>query len=832
MISVIIPAYNAENSIFRCVKSILKQTYQNFEIIITDDGSSDKTYECISTLRDVDGRIKIFRSENRGQGYQRNKMLSIAEGEYVLFLDSDDFLEPYTLELSINRIIEDDSDLVYFDWKYYFEETERLSYRNKEIFFGKKVLSGRDCLLLLSINPYFSVNRLYSKRFLDDNNIKYAEGHLYEDNPFIVATAFYAKKISIIHSPLYVVAVFGKSSTRNNVDTDIHYLGFLEAVRECKSILQQKPDELHYYYYHYAISRYFLYANTRTPKKYRGQFKREFVEILSDVDIMLREESDRTMKSLIACDAFKKEKYFLLELVRIYFKRFKPISKKIIRFIKTNAISVYTKNLIKKLIHKSVPIYYLAKYNGYLKKDIASNTVLFLGFDFKYTGNSRYLFESMIKNPGDKTIYFATYDKNVDEKYRVEPNSIEFYKLLATAKLLIFESWTVRGYKKREDAVWIQLWHGTPLKKMLFDSEETEIITKNKMHKIFKYDDILKWDYLICDNKNVSKYFETSFLVDDKKMLSCGYPRVKYLHDNLSNEDLKKKIKGNYGIELDKKIVVYLPTWRDYNYGEDVEDKGYLLDVDLLQDKLGNDYRVIDKEHSYLNKNAFANQNMETQELLLIADYLITDYSSVMFDAFSIDIPVIIYCNDFEKYQHSRGVYSSIWRDLETFTCLDIDGICDMISKYKLDSEYQIVKDKYCFCNHVEYLTHKIDNIVKTGDARKRIMLMWDSGLALDDENLSILKQSALLGDELYVIVDDNGNGEKNSLQILKEKLEDLDYVNAAIIKHNESLDAYLCEYFIDEIALPDTKKNRIGFENIYLDYEKAFICPDLKELL
>lgn len=826
MVSVIIPAYNVEKYLFKCVESVLTQSYQNFEIIIVNDGSADNTYECMKALQNKDSRIRIFDSENQGQGYQRNKMLEYAQGDYILFLDSDDYLEPHTLEVSVKRMVEDQSDLVYFDWKYYSEATGRFNYKNKELFFGRKTLEGDDCLLLLSISPYFSVNRLYSKEFLITNNIKYGEGHIYEDNPFIVSTAFYAKKISIIHSPLYVVRVSPNSSTKSNTNTDVHYFGFIKSVQLCKEILQQKPDPRHYYYYKYAVSRYFLYIRTRIPMDMKNQFTKDFLEILSDIDIKLLSKRDKVMRLCLKHKVFKKKKYRYLRLLDYYFVRLKPKKKKLKEFLKKAKMNTVgsLKNAIRRLRNKPIPPSQSKKYNKkFLTQELMSNTVLFLGFDFRYTGNSRYLFELMLKNPGEKTIYFATKNKAVDEKYRLEPQSDAFYKVLATANVLIYESWTPPAFRKRLNTTWIQLWHGTPLKKMLFDSEETEIITQRDTHKISKYIDIQKWDYLVTDNPKINKYFETSFLFPNQKFVPCGYPRVKYLADNKNNEALKAEIKAKYNLSTEKEIVVYLPTWRDYNYGKTKNlDNSYLLDTKLLQEKLGEKYLVIDKDHSFLAASPNTNQDMETQELLLIADALVTDYSSVMFDAFAVDIPVAIYCNDFEKYQKSRGVYPEMWEDLKPYVSETVDALCAMIKDYKHDEHYEYVKEHYCFKDNVNGLLKLIDSALLSQRTKKRALFMLDNVTDITANQLHSIRWASEFSGELYLLL--CNDADPSALYPYKVELEELKHVDRVLIKDDKTLEEILQYNRIDTIILEDTAENRRLFENQEGDYEIIFL--------
>lgn len=828
MVSVIIPAYNVEQYIFECVDSVLTQTYQNFEIIIVNDGSADNTYHCMQTLAAMDSRIKIFDSENRGQGYQRNKMLEYAQGDYILFLDSDDYLEPHTLEVCVKRITEDQSDLVYFDWKYYSEKAGRFNYKNKEMFFGRKTLEGNDCLLLLSISPYFSVNRLYDKAFLKDNQIRYGEGHLYEDNPFIVATAFYAKKISIIHSPLYVVRVSETSSTKSGTNTDVHYYGFLKSVELCKEILQQKPDEKHYYYYRYALERYFLYIRSRIPAQMQKQFTKEFLELLGDVDIKPIYPGDRIMNLFLRHKVFKKKKVLLPNLINFYYTKVRSKRKKVRLFVKKHKTAMVTglKNGMRKLRHKPIPPNQSKEYREFLTHPLEENTVLFLGFDFRYTGNSRYLYELMMQNPGDKTIYFATKDPSVDTDHRLEPYSIAFYEVLATAQVLIFESWTPPTFRKRLNATWIQLWHGTPLKKMLFDSEETEIITQRDVHKINKYIDIQKWDYLVTDSVNINPYFETSFLTPKKQLLPCGYPRVKYLADNQNNEALKKKIKEKYGIDPQKEIVVYLPTWRDYNYGKTTNvDNDYLLDTPKFQEQLGDHYLVIDKNHSYLNTAPTAHQDMETQELLLIADFLVTDYSSVMYDAFAMDIPVAIYCNDFEKYQNSRGVYPELWEDLKPYVSETIDGLCQMIRGYTFGEAYQLVKERYCFKDNVAWLLNIIDNALNSHSSQKRVLYSAkvDVEKGISAQTLASIRRAAEYADQLYVVLWEI-NGNAVGLYSYKFELEAMNTVHRVLIQQDEDLSELLQRNHINAIVMEDTPENRAVYQNKYRQYEGIFI--------
>lgn len=694
-ITVIIPAYNTEKYIEECIMSVLKQTYQNFEILIIDDGSTDNTLKVINDIND--NRIKVFSIENNGQGFARNLMLKKATGDYIMFLDSDDFIEPVTLEVALKRIISDGTDFVYFDWKYYNNQSKKYSYTSREKFFHKSLLINEECKQLLDIQSYFTVNKLYNKKFLLENNIFYGEHYIYEDIVFWVKVCMNAKNVSIIQSPLYNVRINSNSTTKTNFNTDKHMVGFLKAYDDCIQLVSENEGSL-YFFLSYMLRKFLLYYNFRTPKKFKNKFINEFFERIKIYDVKKFNKEiglTKVIPNYNFLDNLKKFKLFSkVYHYKKYYKKIMSINSK----IKSNIKSIMKGDLI---LYKNR--------NKNLKKQ-----VLFMGFDYRYTGNSRYFYE-MLLNKKNIPIYFVTDDELVEKKKRIKPKSRKFYKELYSSKIVIFESWIPKGLRKPNNAIWINLWHGTPLKKMLYDSSEKEIVLKKISHKREKFNSIQKFDYLLVDNKNIDRYFETSFLIDSKKLLNFGYPRVEYLLKNKKNEKLKKEIRKKINIDEHKKIIMYFPTWRDYNYGvlEEELDFNYFLDQNLLLNYLNDEkYVIISKDHTFLRKNKDVTMtNLETQELLLISDFVITDYSSVMFDAFAINIPVCIISKDYEKYIKSRGLYEDIWEDLKPFLSTDEKELSNMIKNYTINSNYKKIQKKYCYKSDGDLTKFVIDKL-------------------------------------------------------------------------------------------------------------------------
>lgn len=112
-VSVIIPVYNTEQSLLiRCVNSVLSQNYSNYECIIVDDGSSDENAKMIDTIKKLDNRIRIYHKKNGGQGNTRNFGVSKSDGDYVFFLDSDDYISPSAFEIGMKIAKDSNSDMI------------------------------------------------------------------------------------------------------------------------------------------------------------------------------------------------------------------------------------------------------------------------------------------------------------------------------------------------------------------------------------------------------------------------------------------------------------------------------------------------------------------------------------------------------------------------------------------------------------------------------------------------------------------------------------------------------------------------------------------------
>ena len=154
-ISVIVPAYNAERTILETIKSVLQQTFSDFELIIINDGSTDQTVELLDTVED--SRLKIFDYENGGTSVARNRGLAHATGEFIAFLDADDLWTSDKLQLQLAALQQHPEAGVAYSWAYYMDEQGKFFHADKPIFFYGNVyaellvrdfiVSGSNCLI-------------------------------------------------------------------------------------------------------------------------------------------------------------------------------------------------------------------------------------------------------------------------------------------------------------------------------------------------------------------------------------------------------------------------------------------------------------------------------------------------------------------------------------------------------------------------------------------------------------------------------------------------------------------------------------------------------------
>lgn len=302
------------------------------------------------------------------------------------------------------------------------------------------------------------------------------------------------------------------------------------------------------------------------------------------------------------------------------------------------------------------------KYKYWLDEPLLSDHVMmssFWGRNNTFNDNPRALYDYIAKN--NKNVTTIIVIKEVLRSYPefknakvIAYNTIEYWYYLAHAKYFVNNvNFTELDRVKRSDQIEVQTMHGTPLKSLGFDvlsdwsdSNYLDLLKKNN-----------NWDYLVTPSDWVTEYAIKAFNVSPK-IINSGYPRNDRLFQNVDVDKLKDK----FGISKGKKIIGYTPTWREK---KDTDINKY-FDIEKFYSIIPNDCLVILKNHHYEkwmgipnkfnDKIIYAPDNMDIDDIYIISDVLITDYSSVMFDFILLNKPIIFFAFDYTEYNENRGL--------------------------------------------------------------------------------------------------------------------------------------------------------------------------------
>lgn len=197
-VSVIIPAYNSAHYIKECVHSVLTQTYQNFEIIVVDDGSTDNSVQIISHFASKDARIRVFRQVHCGVGQARNLGLRNARGKYILFLDADDVLHPKCLGIALATAKKYAASFVVWNYVSFTTVPAFAQLEDKPL---DMHFTANPIMLGSAIVHYVVWGKLYKKDLLKD--IKFDNEYVFEDLPFIYAVLAKKPSTVLLNTALY-----------------------------------------------------------------------------------------------------------------------------------------------------------------------------------------------------------------------------------------------------------------------------------------------------------------------------------------------------------------------------------------------------------------------------------------------------------------------------------------------------------------------------------------------------------------------------------------------------------------------------------------------------
>lgn len=235
-ISVIVPVYNVSEYLAQCMDSIINQTFEDIEIICVNDGSTDDSLEILEGYSQKDKRIRIISQENRGLGAARNVGMRAAEGSYLFFIDSDDFIKPNALELLHENAVSNKSDVVFYRAYKYIdgEEVPNVLFNFEKEFpeadFNDFTFTYRDVKGFVLNNGFNAWIKLYSRQFIDANpDFEFTENIAFEDVLPHVMLMIRASRISFVPEFLYCYR-YNEASLVNNPENAFDILKIVDMV--------------------------------------------------------------------------------------------------------------------------------------------------------------------------------------------------------------------------------------------------------------------------------------------------------------------------------------------------------------------------------------------------------------------------------------------------------------------------------------------------------------------------------------------------------------------------------------------------------------------------
>lgn len=282
LVSVIVPIFNTEMYLKQCISSIVNQSYTNLEIILVDDGSTDKSLSICQEFQKKDRRITVFQQENKGCFEARNNGFAHAHGTYIYFFDSDDIMQPNAIERMVAKIKKEKADLVIGSYSEINQKGKFI--QNKSLV--KLYLNDSPVFQYASLVP-FPGNKLFCSSILKENQIFWRKLQMAEDLIFYLEYLLYCKKVVLLEENVLEYRIVDNSLSRKY---DLKILGIKDAFLKLEEVYANhdamdqfleyiEPLKIAHYYYQFSKIKFYKRQDRKTIntffKKERKVLKKE-----------------------------------------------------------------------------------------------------------------------------------------------------------------------------------------------------------------------------------------------------------------------------------------------------------------------------------------------------------------------------------------------------------------------------------------------------------------------------------------------------------------------------------------------------------------------------
>jgi CDP-glycerol glycerophosphotransferase len=656
-ISIVLPVYKVQDYLPECLDAITRQSFTDFEVIAVDDASPDDCGRILDDYARRDSRLRVVHLErNVGLGEARHVGLDQARGEYVWFVDSDDWVADGALGAIVDRVARSRPDVLLFDharvlapddvaanpWSRLLREPPP-----PEVF----TLRERPTVTGLMMTAW---NKVIRREFLLGLGLRFGRG-LYEDVAVTYPILMAAERIGLLDQVCYFYRE-RRAGAITTTPSDRHFdvFGEYEKIFAFMDGLGAAAEPYRSMMFDRAIWHYttIIEDDSRVPAASR----RRFFHRMSEHFRRYRPSpyhypggARRTKFRLVERDAYR------------LFLALRPANR---ARLALRAAARRLRGAARIAARRAKAVGPLAYYQVQKRLPMDSDLAVYAAYWYRgYTCNPRAIYEKARElAPQVRGVWVVRADAvgslppGVDH---VVPGSTRYLRVMARAKYLVNNVNFPHGMSKRPGSVHLQTLHGTPLKAMGLDQQRYPVggqgmnFTRLRQHSA-------RWDFTISANPLSSEVWRRVY-PGDYEMLEVGYPRDdRFFH---TGPEEVEEIRVGLGIAAGQTAILYAPTHREHT-----DDLACPLDVAGLAAALGPECVLLVRTHYFYQADLSLPQSSGAarvidvsahpvvEDLCLAADVLITDYSSIMFDYAHLDRPIVIYAPDWETYRRTRGV--------------------------------------------------------------------------------------------------------------------------------------------------------------------------------
>jgi CDP-glycerol glycerophosphotransferase len=656
-ISVVVPVYKVQAYLRQCLDSVLDQQFTDIEVVAVDDRSPDGSAAILAEYAARDPRVRVVTlEENVGLGRARNVGLDHAVGEYVWFVDSDDWLAPGSLGAVARRLRATDAEVLVVGW-------DRVYWDGRVVpGTGRQALANAPDLFTAEQFPkvidvlHVAWNKIVRRDLLMRLEFRFDEGW-YEDISFTYPVFAAAQRISAM--PRECVHYRQRRSgaiTRTVGERHFEMFPHWDRAFELVDRYAERPEALRPLLFKRMIWHYLsvLRHATRVPKTSRRAFFARMTEAyrrhLPPGGYPVPGGVDGLRHRLVARGSYRSFEVLragaaVLKSTGRHARRAKRVLRRGAKRLRQGVYTGYYRVQLRLPVDRS-----LALYAAYWYRGVACNPAAIAAKAGELAPQVRRVW----------VVNRARVGSLPPGTDHVITGSLRYYRHLARARWLFNNVNWPNHVVKRRGTVHVMTHHGTPLKKMGMDQADHPASIKDKdfAAQMRRAD---RWDFSISANAHTTEAWERAYPCR-YETLEVGYPR----NDRLATATAEDAavVRERLGIRPHERVVLYTPTHREW-----LPPGKQVLDVEDFADELGPDTVLLVRAHYFYvgarKGSEFAREGQVidvsaypvVEELYLAADVLMTDYSSAMFDYAVLDRPVVIFAPDWSAYQELRGVY-------------------------------------------------------------------------------------------------------------------------------------------------------------------------------